>query len=34
MQESPLNEDAQISPINPYGKTKATVEEILKDFQN
>ena len=32
MQESPLNENAQISPINPYGKSKATVEEILKDF--
>ncbi len=31
-QASPLNENAQISPINPYGKTKATVEEILKDF--
>lgn len=32
MQDSPLNEEAQILPINPYGKTKATVEEILKDF--
>ena len=29
---SPIKESAKIEPINPYGKTKAAVEEILDDF--
>jgi len=28
---SPLKEDAEINPINPYGRTKVTVEQILND---
>ena len=28
----PINEDAGIKPINPYGNTKATVELILNDL--
>jgi UDP-glucose 4-epimerase len=27
----PLNEDAQLSPTNPYGRTKLMVEQILRD---
>ncbi len=28
----PIKENAPLRPINPYGKSKAFVEEILKDF--
>ena len=28
----PIPENHKITPINPYGKTKATVENILEDF--
>jgi UDP-glucose 4-epimerase len=31
-QKLPLTEDHPQNPINPYGKTKLMVEEILKDF--
>jgi UDP-glucose 4-epimerase len=27
----PLNEDAQLGPINPYGRSKLMVEQILRD---
>ena len=27
----PINEDAALSPINPYGRTKLMIEEILRD---
>lgn len=30
--EEKITEDASKNPINPYGKTKAQVEEILKDW--
>jgi len=30
--EIPISEDHPPSPINPYGKTKLMVEEILKDY--
>ncbi len=30
--KSPINEGATISPVNPYGQTKATVECFLKDL--
>lgn len=30
-QASPLTEDAQTGPINPYGRTKLMVEEIVND---
>lgn len=30
-QVSPLSEDAQTGPINPYGRTKLMVEEIIND---
>ncbi|MDA9741376.1 UDP-glucose 4-epimerase GalE, partial [Prochlorococcus sp. AH-736-L15] len=33
-QKSPIEEDAQIAPTNPYGNTKATVENILQDYAN
>ncbi len=32
--EVPVSEDAPLSPINPYGETKATVERILRDLSN
>ena len=31
-QQLPLHEDAPLSPINPYGHSKAAVENILKDL--
>lgn len=30
----PVDEEHDINPINPYGKTKAYIEEILKDLAN
>ncbi|MCX6567299.1 MAG: UDP-glucose 4-epimerase GalE [Candidatus Aminicenantes bacterium] len=30
--ETPLREDHPVDPINPYGRTKAMVEEILRDY--
>lgn len=30
----PILEDCEINPINPYGKTKATVEQLLLDIYN
>ena len=30
----PIVEDSEIKPINPYGKTKAAVEELLFDIYN
>ena len=29
----PFTENHQIAPINPYGRTKAQVEQILQDYQ-
>ena len=31
---APLKESSEISPVNPYGKTKATIEQILEDLSN
>ena len=33
-QEIPIREDHPQNPINPYGRTKLMVEEILSDFRN
>ena len=30
--ETPLREDHPVDPINPYGRTKAMVEQVLKDY--
>ena len=30
----PVDEEAPLRPINPYGETKATVERILRDIKN
>ena len=30
----PLKEDTEIKPINPYGRTKAVIEQILNDIYN
>lgn len=30
----PIPEEAPLSPINPYGRTKAMIEEILKDLSS
>jgi UDP-glucose 4-epimerase len=30
----PVNEEAQMRPINPYGMSKAMVESMLQDFSN
>lgn len=30
---TPINEEHQLSPINPYGKSKLMVENILNDFE-
>ena len=30
--ETPLREDHPVDPINPYGRTKAMVEQILRDY--
>ena len=32
--KNPLREDATINPVNPYGRTKAAIEEILKDLNS
>jgi UDP-glucose 4-epimerase len=29
---TPIKEDSQLCPINPYGKTKLMVEQILRDY--
>tara|TARA_B100000242_G_C43022366_1_gene475844 strand:- start:61 stop:1119 length:1059 start_codon:yes stop_codon:yes gene_type:complete len=31
-EDLPFNEDSEIKPFNPYGKTKSTVEQILNDL--
>ena len=31
-QNIPITEDEKISPVNPYGNTKAVIEKILKDY--
>lgn len=31
---APFNEDAKLKPINPYGRTKYFIEEIIKDYCN
>ena len=31
---SPITEDHKISPINPYGKTKVAIEDMLSDLYN
>lgn len=33
-EESPLYEDYPLNPIDPYGKTKLAVENLLRDFCN
>ncbi|RMA93301.1 UDP-glucose 4-epimerase GalE [Hydrogenothermus marinus] len=33
-QKLPLTEDHPLAPVNPYGKTKYMIEEILKDLYN
>ena len=33
-QKTPIDEDHPQNPINPYGKTKRMIEEILQDYQN
>ena len=30
----PLKENADIQPINPYGRTKVAIEQILNDIYN
>lgn len=32
--KTPINEQTEVNPINPYAKSKVFVEEILKDFSN
>jgi len=32
-QKTPIDEDHPLNPINPYGKTKRMIEEILRDYQ-
>ena len=34
LDNSLLNENCEIKPINPYGKTKATIESFLEDMHN
>ena len=31
-QNIPITEDEKISPVNPYGNTKAVIEKVLKDY--
>jgi UDP-glucose 4-epimerase len=31
--KTPLDEDHPLNPINPYGKTKRMIEQILEDYQ-
>ena len=31
-QNIPITEDEKISPVNPYGNTKAVIENVLKDY--
>ena len=33
-QKIPIDEDHPQNPINPYGKTKRMIEEIMQDYQN
>ena len=33
-QKTPIDEDHPQNPINPYGKTKRMIEEIMQDYQN
>ena len=33
-QKTPIDEDHPLNPINPYGKTKRMIEEILQDYHN
>lgn len=33
-QKTPIDEDHPQNPINPYGKTKRMIEEILQDYRN
>ena len=33
-QKTPIDEDHPLDPINPYGKTKRMIEEMLQDYQN
>jgi UDP-glucose 4-epimerase len=33
-QKTPIDEGHPLNPINPYGKTKRMIEEILQDYQN
>ena len=28
----PISEDQKINPVNPYGQTKAIIENVLKDY--
>ena len=30
----PISEDQKINPVNPYGQTKAIIENVLKDYDN
>ena len=32
--KAPVTEDLPVSPISPYGRTKAAVEQILQDYAN
>ena len=34
LSKSPINEEQEINPINPYGETKASVEKLLDNFYN
>ena len=34
LKESPITEKSKIQPVNPYGHTKAAVEQILSDLVN
>jgi len=33
-QKTPIDEGHPLNPINPYGKTKRMIEEILQDYRN